>query len=47
MRLLKLPAVERCRIAMEGDTWPGAVFLVIERDEGNGNYKDHGIGGCC
>lgn len=47
MRLLKLLAVERCRIAMEGDAWPGAVFLVIERDEGNGNYKDHGIGGCC
>lgn len=46
VQLLKLPpAVDRCRRAVEGDTWPGAIFLIIERDKGNSNYKDHGIGG--
>ena len=43
--MLKLSsAVDRYGISIKGDTWPGAVFLVIERDEGDDNYKDHGIG---
>lgn len=29
---------------MEGRPRPGAVFLMIERDKGNGNYKDRGLG---
>lgn len=45
MQPLKLSsAIDWYRISIKGDTWPVAVFLVTERDKGDDNYKDHGIG---
>lgn len=45
MLLLKLPqAADLYGVSTERGTRPAAVFFMIEREKGNGNHKDHGIG---